>query len=186
MAGAGDRPRPRAKQREVDLAGRAMVPAVQLALEHETGAHASPDREEDEVRDAARNAGPALAERREVDVVLEGDRKSQTLAQVLCRALPSRPSTFAASLSLPLRASDLRDADDGTVDEVAVEPTRSTGNRGARQPRSALRRRRPRGARVLSRPDALRRGRRWRRGRRRKVSERRARPPGRIRSERAP
>ena len=60
-----------------------MVPAVQLALEHEPGAHARPDREEDEVRDATRNAGPTLAERREVDVVLEGDGESQTLTQVV-------------------------------------------------------------------------------------------------------
>ena len=60
-----------------------MVPAVQLALEHEPGAHAGPDREKDEVRDATRNAGPALAERREVDVVLERDGESETLAQVV-------------------------------------------------------------------------------------------------------
>src|SRR4029450_13597730 len=109
---------PKTQQREVDLAGRAMVPAVQLALEHEAGAHASPDREEDEVRDAARNAGPALAERREVDVVLEGDRKSQTLAQVVCQgpALEALDVRGEAELS-GARFHDSGDADDGTVDE---------------------------------------------------------------------
>src|SRR4029078_7228171 len=100
-------------------------PGFHAPREEQTGAHASPDREEDEVRDAARNAGPALAKRREVDVVLEGDRKPQTLAQVVCEgpaleALDVRGEPELAAA----RLHDSRDTDDGHVDEVAVEPTR--------------------------------------------------------------
>ena len=48
-----------------------MAAAVQLAAQHEPGAEAGADREEDEVVDAAGDAPPLLAERGEVDVVLD-------------------------------------------------------------------------------------------------------------------
>src|SRR5215208_6152096 len=115
------------------------MPAVQLALEHEPGAHARPDGEEDEVRDATRNTGPALAEGREVDVVLEGDWESQTLMQVFCEGPPLEALDVGGEPELAgARLHDSRDADDGPVNEVAVEPARlhervaERGSRGER------------------------------------------------------
>ena len=71
---------------EVDLAGRAVTAAVQLAAQHEAGAEAGADREEHEVLDAPRHAAPALADRGEVDVVLD----ASPAARVACAG--PRPS----------------------------------------------------------------------------------------------
>src|SRR5438445_151177 len=50
---------------------------MELAAEHQPGAHACADREEDEVLDALRYALPLLAEGGQVDVVLERDRQAE-------------------------------------------------------------------------------------------------------------
>ena len=66
-----------ARADQVELARRAVAAAVQLAAQHEPGAEAGADREEDEVLDAPGDAEPLLADRREVDVVLERHRESE-------------------------------------------------------------------------------------------------------------
>ena len=106
----------------VELARRAVVAAVQLAAQHEPRAEPGADREEDEVVDAVGRAAPALAERREVDVVPHRDGESQRLAQL-------------APVQTPLEAGDVGDetdpvavgldgagnADDDAVDRHALE-----------------------------------------------------------------
>ena len=64
-------------EREVDLSRRAVPAPVELAAEHEPGAHARADRQEEEVVDAACDALPLLPERGEVDVVLEPHREPE-------------------------------------------------------------------------------------------------------------
>ena len=61
----------------VELAGGAVMPALQLAAQHEPRTEAGSDREEHEVVDSARNTVPALAERGEVDVVLDRHSHAQ-------------------------------------------------------------------------------------------------------------
>ena len=98
---------------------------MQLALEHEPGAHARPDREEDEVRDATRNAGPTLAERREVDVVLQRDGEREARAQVVRESPALEPLDVGGEAELAgANLNHSRNADDRTVDQIAVEPAR--------------------------------------------------------------
>src|SRR5262249_41135167 len=59
---------------EGDLPGGAVATAVRLAAEHESGAEAGTDREEDEVVDSPGDAQPLLSAGGEVDVVVESDR----------------------------------------------------------------------------------------------------------------
>ena len=65
---------------------------MQLAAENEPDAHSRPDRQECEVVHAARDPQPALAERCEVDVVLERDGETEALAHLVaeCAALEAR------------------------------------------------------------------------------------------------
>ena len=77
--------------RQVELAGRAVAAAVELAAEDESDAETGADREEDEVVDAARHAVPLLAEGGEVNVVLERDRQAETLLELGAGARPSSP-----------------------------------------------------------------------------------------------
>ena len=101
----------------VELARRAVVAAVQLAAQHEPRAESGADREEDEVVDAVGGAAPALAERREVDVVPHRDGESQRLAQL-------------APVQTPLETGDVGDETDpvavgldgaGNADDDAVD-----------------------------------------------------------------
>src|SRR5581483_9258116 len=69
-------------QRVVDLAGGAVVAAVQRTLDDEPGAEAGADRDEDEVVDAARHASPLLAECGQVDVVVQEDRDPEPLLEL--------------------------------------------------------------------------------------------------------
>ena len=73
---------PQPDEREVDLAGSAVMAAVQLAAQDETGAHARADREEGEVVDAAGDAAPLLADGGEVDVVLEAHGSLEAPSQL--------------------------------------------------------------------------------------------------------
>src|SRR5206468_3723730 len=66
----------------VELAGCAVAPAMQLAAQHESRTEARSDRDEREVVHAARDAAPLLAERGEVDVVLEVDRAVEPRANL--------------------------------------------------------------------------------------------------------
>src|SRR5439155_15689671 len=88
--------------RVVELACGAVAAAMQLAAKHEPGAEAGPDRDEHEVVDAARDAAPLLAERRQVDVVLE-----------LHRALESRAELRREGIAL--EAGDVLDEADPAV-----------------------------------------------------------------------
>ena len=127
------RPPRRARQREVDLAGRAVAAAVQLAAEDEAGAEAGADREEREVVDPARDALPALTERGEVDVVLERDRQAEASRSSPPNSAPSRPATLVASVSARLGVDDARDADDDAVDQARGQPGRlERARRGGR------------------------------------------------------
>ena len=91
---------------EVDLAGGAVTAAVQLAAQHEAGAEAGADGEEDEVLDAPRHAAPALADRGEVDVVLDASPAARAASRrSLAQSRPSRPGTLVASVSRPVSAS---------------------------------------------------------------------------------
>src|SRR5262249_49968841 len=76
-----------ADTREVELARRAVVAAVQLAAQDEAGSEAGADREEDEVVDAARDPTPALAERGEVDAVLDRDRRPDARGELAVEVL---------------------------------------------------------------------------------------------------
>ena len=67
-----------AHARVVELAGRSVVPPMELSVQHDPGAKTGADRDEREVVDAARDAAPPLAERGEVDVVLDPHRVAET------------------------------------------------------------------------------------------------------------
>src|SRR5207244_12985967 len=68
--------------REVELAGGAVVAAVQLSAEDDSATQAGADRQEREVLHAATDAEPLLAERGEVDVVVERDREREPVGEV--------------------------------------------------------------------------------------------------------
>src|SRR5262249_61590308 len=76
-----------ADRREVELARRAVVAAVELAAQDEAGSEAGADREEDEVVDAACDPTPALAECGEVDVVLDRDRRPDARGELAVEVL---------------------------------------------------------------------------------------------------
>jgi len=66
---------------------------------------ARPDRDEDEVRDPFADAVCLLAQRREVDVVLDRQRGAEPLAERVEHAGPLHPERFAARRIPPLRSS---------------------------------------------------------------------------------
>ena len=71
------------------------------------GAEPGSYREEDEVVDPARDTVPLLAERREVDVVLERHRHAQAALRARHRlCIPSSPWMFSASATSPRSATD--------------------------------------------------------------------------------
>src|SRR5262249_35992622 len=76
---------------EIHLPRRAVAAAMDLAVEHDAGTEARTDREEDEVVDPARDTEPMLAERREVDVVVERDRQLEAFRELVAQ----RPSLEA-------------------------------------------------------------------------------------------
>ena len=112
-------------EREVDLAGRAVVSAMELAAQDEAGTHAGADREEEEVVDPARDALPVLAERREVDVVLERHGQPEPSPEVRRERVTLETSDARRERDpAALGVDDARDADDCPVQERAVEARR--------------------------------------------------------------
>ena len=98
---------------------------MELAAEHDPGPHAGADREEDEVVHAARHAQPALAERGEVDVVLERDRQPEARFELGLEGPPLEPGHVRGELERPVRgARDSRHADDDAVDQLAGQARR--------------------------------------------------------------
>ena len=83
------------------------------------------DREEEEVVDTARDPLPVLAERGEVDVVLERDGEAEAVLEVAAErdALEPRDARRQRDPA-PLGIDDAGDADDGAVHERAVEARR--------------------------------------------------------------
>jgi hypothetical protein len=85
-------------------------------------AHSRSDREEDEVVHTARDAEPPLAERRQVDVVLERDREPEALLELRLEQPPLEPGHVGGELKRPVRgARHARHAHDGAVDPVGGE-----------------------------------------------------------------
>src|SRR4029453_16458894 len=58
---------------QIELSGRAVPAAMELAAQDEAGAEPGPDGEEAEVLPATRDPEPVLSERCEIDVVLDTD-----------------------------------------------------------------------------------------------------------------
>ena len=109
----------------VELARRAVVPALQLAPQDESRSETGADREEDEVVDAVRDAEAALAERGEVDVVRDRHRHSEPLLQLRPERTAVQPRDVERE---PDRAAvlldDAGDADDYLLDELRLEACR--------------------------------------------------------------
>ena len=106
-------------QREVHLAGRAVVTPVELAVEHESGPHSGPDGEKHEVVHTARDALPVLAECGKVDIVLEGHRQIEAITEGAAERDALEPRDAGREVDLPsLRVDDSGDTDDDAVDQV--------------------------------------------------------------------
>ena len=99
-----------------------MSAAVELSAQHEADAEAGADRQEDEVVDAARDALPLLAQRSEVDVVLEGDREAEPRLEFAAK-LAALEIREVRQMDLPRsRVDHAGHADHRAVDQVPVEP----------------------------------------------------------------
>ena len=79
----------RADRHVADLAGGATGAAVELAGDHDAHADAGAHPEEDEVRNAGAGAVAELAQRGQVDVVLEADKRAELAADRAEQALPA-------------------------------------------------------------------------------------------------
>jgi hypothetical protein len=102
----------------VELAGRAVVPAVELAAQDEPGAEPRADRQEDEVVDAARDATPPFAERREVDVVLDRDRHVDPRRELVAEAVALEARDILRQRDLSRGVDGARHAEHDAVDEL--------------------------------------------------------------------
>src|SRR5205823_8621380 len=80
-----------ARARVVQLARRAVVTAVDLSAQDDSGPEPRADREEGEIVDAAGDPLPLLADCREVDVVLERDRAQQAIGRLTTKRAPFEP-----------------------------------------------------------------------------------------------
>ena len=91
---------------------------MELSAEHEPEARAGADREEREVVDPSGNAGPALADRREIDVVVERHRNPEPLAQLDPERtmLEPRDVRRRQPKRLGCGLDDARDPEDNSVD----------------------------------------------------------------------
>ena len=96
-----------------------MPAALQHAVEHETRAETRADREEHEIVDAACDALPALAERREVDVVLDRHRQADSSRELAAKPFAFEPGDVPGERDAPARALDRsRHAKHHAVDEA--------------------------------------------------------------------
>ena len=158
---------------------------MQLAVQHEAGAEAGAHRQKDEVLDTACGPAPALADGREIDVVLDGHRQLEPGPQVR-RPVAALETGDVGRERQParVRVDDARQSDDGAVDPVGREVARlrQRDPQGPRLPRSPPRRRRRR-ARRPDRHGRRRGDRRSHRARSGRGGRVRARdpPPGRSR-----
>ena len=124
-AAHGSTSAPSADERVVELAGGPVPAAVQLSAQHEPGAHAGADREEQEVVDAARDAAPLLAERRQVDVVLEPNRQRRGVGAARSANVASLEPGHVrrrARRDASSGVDDTRHADDRAVDPSSARP----------------------------------------------------------------
>ena len=102
----------------VELSRCPVQATVQLAAQHEAGAETGTDRHEHEVVDAAGNSAPLLAERRQVDVVLDRHRPTEPRSELARRTC--RPRARHVLGQRDVAACDCaRDADDHTVDQAS-------------------------------------------------------------------
>src|SRR5437867_174842 len=93
---------------------------MQLAFEDEPHAHPGADRQEREVVDAPSDAEPPLAERGEVDVVLQRDGDLETVAELVAeRASLEARDVRGQPYRSRVRLDDARNADHRAVDQVA-------------------------------------------------------------------
>ena len=100
-----------------------MTAAVQLAAEDEPGAEPGADREEDEVLHSPRDPLPALADRGQVDVVLDRHRQAEPIADVVAPVPPFEAGDVRRQPELTgVRIDDAGDADNRTVDQLGREP----------------------------------------------------------------
>ena len=119
-----------ADARVVELARRAVPAAVQLAAQHEPGAEAGADRDEDEVVDAARDAAPLLAERGEVDVVLDRHRQSEPLRELAREAVALEPGHVRRERDARRLALDgARHAEHDAVDRARLDAAAASNER---------------------------------------------------------
>ena len=122
-----------ADQREVDLAGGAVVTAMEFAPQDDPRPHPGADREEREVVDAARDTAPLLAERGEVDVVLQRDRKPEPLLELGVEGSTLEAGNVLRQVDPPrLRLDDAGDSDDHAVDQV-LRQRRRLDERGSKR-----------------------------------------------------
>src|SRR5438445_9635833 len=95
---------------------------MELAAEHQPGAHACADREEDEVVDTSRDALPLLAQSGQVDVVLERDRQAEGALKLVCeRSALEAGDVLRQAENARVTLDHPRDSDDDAVDSVGVE-----------------------------------------------------------------
>src|SRR5437870_12204057 len=98
---------------------------MQLAPEDESHPHAGSDREEGEIVDAARDAEPALAERREIDVVLELDVEVEPVAELGPEGAALETGDVRRQTQRSARRfDDAWNSDDCAVDQVAGDLAR--------------------------------------------------------------
>ena len=98
---------------------------MELAAEHEPGAHPRADRQEEEVVDAACDAPPLLPERGEVDVVLEPHREPEPRLEGVRERRALEPGDVRRERDrAPLRVDDAGHADDDAVQEPVVQAGR--------------------------------------------------------------
>ncbi len=135
-----------------------MMSPVELAAYDEARAHAGPDRQEDEVLHSPGDTEPLLAERGEVDVVLERDRQLEPRPQFGAEGLALEPWNAGGEIdALGAPLDDTGDTDHDTVDAVGREPCR--GDERVAEPRHHLEHVDDIGAdhvHVLPRPDLAR------------------------------
>jgi hypothetical protein len=105
---------------------------MQLAAEDEARTEAGPDGQERKVVDPARNAAPTLADRGEVDVVLEDDRDTEAAPEPGPEVAAFEPRHVGREAECAgLDVDDAWDAHDDTVDQVG-RPTARVEERGAK------------------------------------------------------
>ena len=97
---------------------------MEVAAQDEADTKTRSDRQEHEVVDAAGDALPLLAERRQVDVVLERDGEAEPALEVGSELTALEIREVRQMDPTALGVDDARHSDHRAVDEVGVEPGR--------------------------------------------------------------